>query len=343
MQAASVIFAILAVGVLIILHEAGHYLVARFAGMNVRRFSIGFGPVLFSTHWKGTDFQIGAIPLGGFVQIDGMSLHDGTDPNAPGSYQNKPFHLKFATILAGPVANYVLGFLLLVVGLGFFHYQALGPIRLTKIMGDSAAQKAGLQEGDLLVGTSSAAFETDDDFRAAIQAADPNLTLIVQREGREQRLIVTPLEQGGRRYLGVAYEGVNRRRIELTLGETLAMAGQEVLMNTVGTVFGVAAIFMPKVQVELSGPIGIVRSLSERAQKSLSDAMKDIARLSIALGIFNLFPIPSLDGSRLLFLAVGAIRRKPVSPKLEQVVHLVGLALLLGLFVVVSIGDILGP
>lgn len=114
-------------------------------------------------------------------------------------------------------------------------------------------------------------------------------------------------------------------------------------MNTVGTVLGVAAIFMPKVQVELSGPIGIVRSLSERAQKSLSDAMKDVARLSIALGIFNLFPIPSLDGSRLLFLAVGAIRRKPVSPKLEQVVHLVGLALLLGLFVVVSIGDILGP
>lgn len=339
------IFAILAVGVLIILHEAGHYLVARWAGMNVSRFSVGFGPALYSTHWRGTDFQIGAIPLGGFVQIDGMSIHDGTDPNAPGSYQNKPFHLKFATILAGPVANYLLGFGLLVVGYGFFHDQALGPIRVTKVVAGSAAAKAGLKEGDLLVGTSSSAFTTEEDFRAAIQAADPDLLLEVRRGDAQLRIPTTPEVRGEVHFLGVSYEGSTRRRIDLSLGETLTMASQEVLLNTLGTLLIPVVLLKAstRAQVEVSGPIGIVKSLSERAQKSLSDALKDIARLSVGLGVFNLLPIPSLDGSRLLFLAVGAVRRRPVSPKVEQVVHLVGLALLLGIFVIVSIGDVLGP
>src|SRR5688572_27403308 len=104
MDVTSVVASIIAIGFLIIVHEAGHYLVAKWAGMRVRRFSIGFGPALAKVQRGETEWRVGAVPLGGYVQIDGLNPHDGTDPKAPESYMSKPVHLRMAAIFAGPIA-----------------------------------------------------------------------------------------------------------------------------------------------------------------------------------------------------------------------------------------------
>jgi regulator of sigma E protease len=335
--------AILALGVLIMLHEAGHFLVARWSGMGVSRFSIGFGPALAKIESKGTVYQIGAIPLGGFVQIDGMSPQDGTDVTLPTSYRNKPFHLRFATILAGPIANYGIGFLLLFVFFSVFNYEPLPPIRVSKIRDGSPAAQAGLQEGDLIVGTSSAAFENVLDLPEVIQAhGEKPILFSIARNGEQKLVAVKPEPAGGGRYMiGIGFEPADRIDRPLPIGESLARAGGELWPVSKGLFMAFVSLIRRDGSVEVSGPPGMVRDLSGRLTRGFGDALAEIARISIMLGFFNLLPIPGLDGSRLLFLLVGMIRRREVNPKIEAVIHAIGILMLLGLMVVVSIGDLL--
>jgi regulator of sigma E protease len=340
---ASIVLAIIAVGVLIIIHEAGHFFAARWSGMSVSRFSIGFGPSIARVRRGETEFQVGAIPLGGFVQIDGMSPGDGTDPDAPGSFASRPFHQKFAAILAGSAANYVLGFALLVFFYAVFAYEPRPPVLVKEVVADSPAATAGLMAGDQLVGTASAAFARLDDFPAAIAArgGEP-VDFLVERGGQRRVVTVDPEPRpGGGFIIGIAYEAGGRVKQELSLGEAAGRSLDELWRTSAGTVLALAALVTPGGSAGVSGPIGIVQGLSARVEKSLSDALAEVARLSIALGFFNLLPIPALDGSRLLFLFVGLVRRRPVDARLEQLIHVSGLVLLLALMVLVSIKDIM--
>src|SRR5688572_6983131 len=137
--------AIIAIGVLIIFHEMGHFFAARWGGMKVFKFSVGFGPPIARVKKGDTEYQIGVLPLGGFVQIEGMNPHDGSDPKSPTSYANRPAHLRFATIFAGPAANYLLGFVMLFLFFAFFASDALAPVRIVRVVNDSAAERAGLK------------------------------------------------------------------------------------------------------------------------------------------------------------------------------------------------------
>jgi regulator of sigma E protease len=335
--------AILALGILIMLHEFGHFIVARWSKMNVSRFSIGFGPALAKLESKGTIYQIGPIPLGGFVQIDGLSPQDGTDPTAPGSYRNKPFHLRFATIIAGPIANYGIGFVLLFVFFAVFHYEPLPPIRVTKVADDSPAQQAGLQEGDLIVGTASAAFSQMTDLPRVIhENGGKPIQFAIDRRGQKQITTIVPRDAGGGRYLiGIGFEPGKKIDRPLPIGESITKAGGELWPVSKGLFMAFVSLIKRDGSVEVSGPPGMVRDLSSRLTRSFGDALAEIARISIMLGFFNLLPIPGLDGSRLLFLLFGMIRRREVNPKIEAVVHGIGIMLLLGLMVLVSIGDLL--
>ena len=341
MSAASLAFAILAVGLLIIIHEYGHYWVAKKSGMRVSRFSVGFGPVLFKTDRGETQFRVSAIPLGGYVQIDGMSPNDGTDPDAPGAFSNRPFHLKFATILAGPFANYLLGFFLLFAYLAAFYEAPFPPVKVLDVLPDSGAAEAGLQKDDLIVGVRNTRFETVEDFGTAIeQSGGAPIPFQVVRDGQERTVAVTPKRSGDSYRLGVSYDAAEYRVAPQPVPEAFVEAGRRTVAMSVAMLVGLARIFDEGTR--LSGPIGIVKGLSRQVRRSVTAALGSIAQLSIALGLFNLLPIPALDGSRLLFLLVGAIRRKPVEPQLEQVIHFVGFVLLLGLLLIVSIKDVTG-
>ncbi len=335
--------AILALGILIMLHEAGHFLVARWSGMSVSRFSIGFGPALAKLESKGTVYQIGAIPLGGFVQIDGMSPQDGTDASSPASYRNRPYHQRFATILAGPIANYAIGFVLLFVFFAAFNYEPLPPVRVSKVADGSPAARAGLEVGDLIVGTSSAAFAAVDDLVGAIQSSGgAPITFEVERGGARREVVLVPSSADGARWLiGINYDAARKVLRPLSVRESAVRAGGELWPVSKGLFMAFVSLLKRDGSVEVSGPPGMVRDLSGRLSRSFGDALAEIARISIMLGFFNLLPIPGLDGSRLMFLLLGMVRRRDVNPKVEAAVHAAGILLLLGLMVVVSIGDLL--
>jgi regulator of sigma E protease len=335
----SVVAAILSIGILIILHEAGHYFAARWSGMRVRRFAIGFGPALAKIVRRGTEFRIGTVPLGGYVQIDGLSPQDGTDPAAGDNYMSKPAHLRFATLFAGPAANYVFGFVLLVLFYAFFFVVELPPLRVVEVVDGSPASKAGLVEGDIITGTSSAAFEAPDDFLAAIKASGGKLALRVERSGEAKTIVIEPEPVDGGFRIGVGYEATKHDARPLGLGDGIAAAWSHIGRSTVHQLKAFGALF--RGGARLSGPIGMVQGLARQAEASWSAALGTIADLSIAVGLFNLFPVPALDGSRLMFLIIGLIRRKPIERRFEAIVHFVGFVLLILLFVAVSIGDLL--
>ncbi len=341
MSIASIALAILALGVLIIVHEFGHYWFAKRGGMRVSRFSVGFGPVLLRKKTEETEFVISAVPLGGYVMVDGLNPQDGTDPDDPDGYQRKPFHLKLAMVLGGPFANYVLGFLMLIVFLGAFREVGEPPVRLVEVAPESAAQEAGLVAGDIITGTASVAFTSLDDFGQAIDAAKGSpIPFVVKRNGESKTVIVTPKKKGDVYRVGVSYEAAVLKDAPLPWGEALSGAWTATWKTSSGILIGLASIFDS--DARLSGPIGIVKGLSRQVRRSLSTALRDVATLSIALGLFNLLPIPGLDGSRILFLVVAAVRRRPLKPEWENAIHLVGLAALLLLMVVVSYRDIFG-
>jgi regulator of sigma E protease len=353
----SSIAAILALGILIILHEAGHYVVARLSGMTVRRFSIGFGPAIARVMRRrtredlggeedpGTEFRIGAVPLGGYVQIDGLNPHDGTDPRAPGSFLTRPLYLRFATILAGPLANYLVGFVLLFVFYAFFSFESLAPVRVARLVSGAPADKAGLRAGDLIVGTTTVAFELEADFRAAVQKSGGTpVELEIARNGGKMVVAVTPEPSGGGGFvIGIYPEGSGQRWKPMTLLDSAEASWRRLGATSASFLRALASLVTPGGcdHVVVSGPIGMVHGLSDYARRSWAGAIASVADISIILGLANILPIPALDGSRLLFLLVGFVRRKPIEPKREALVHAVGLAILLGLLVLISIADLL--
>ena len=340
MDAGSWILAIGAVGLLIIFHEAGHFWAARWSGMSVSRFSIGFGPPIAKFERNGTIYQIGLLPLGGFVQIDGLSPHDGTDPDMPSSYLNRPFHQKFAAILAGPAANYLLAFFIVFAALTAFRSVERPPIRVTSLADGGAAAAAGLQVEDLLVGVDGRPFESREDFLGAIQkSGGAPMLLDVRRAETATVVAVTPKDAGGRYLLGVGFSLERYERVEsMPIGEAFAASGMQLWTWSARFVRDLANLVDPR---NLMGPVGIVNQLSDSVSKGGLAALPFIGQLSVMLGIANLMPIPGLDGSRLLFLIVGLVRRKPIPPRLEAGIHTVGVILLLLMLVGISVNDVL--
>jgi regulator of sigma E protease len=342
--AAAVVIAILAVGVLIIVHEAGHYLAAKWSGMRVSRFSIGFGPVLYKTQRGETEFALSAVPLGGYVQIDGMNPEDGTDANDPGAYHAKPFFAKFGTVLAGPAANYLLGFLLFFLFYAFLFAEPVPPVRVTDVVDGRPAAEAGLKEGDLIIGVEGQDFETVQGLTEAIQASEGSpVPFVVERDGTRRVLPVIPeLEELSGRYLiGIRFEGSDTRPNPLGPVRGVQVAALQLVNSSYGVLLGLSALIGQGLGLDaVDGPIGIVRDLSSQVERSSARALAYIARLSVVLGFFNLLPVPALDGARLMFLLVGAVRRRPVEPRLEAWIHLTGFALLFTVLVLVSIRDV---
>jgi regulator of sigma E protease len=342
-----VALAILALGVLVVVHEAGHYFVARWSRMRVERFSIGFGPAILKWRSRETQFQLAPIPFGGFVQITGMNPHEEFDEKDPLVYPNRPAALRFLVILAGPLMNYLLAVVVIFafyLSMGIDHEKARG--RVTKI--EPGKPAAGmLQPGDRLLkvnGVDVWHTEAGPDFASEVQkSAGKPVLITIERGGKPVELTITPLhapvsKEDDKPYkVGIALDP-ERKPVGLVTAAGLAAVypvekTQQILSNLKRVITG-------EVEGELSGPVGIVKVMHTSFEYGWQYALQLIAMLNVMLGLFNLLPIPGLDGGRLAFLGYELATRRRPNPKVEATVHMFGILILFLVLIVVTFKDI---
>lgn len=336
----SIVIAIVGLGLLVVLHEGGHYLAARLCGMRVERFSIGFGPTLLGFKRGETLFQIAPIPLGGFVQITGLNPHEEFDHNDPRVYPNRPRWMRFFTIVAGPLANFLTAVIVMM-----FVYTILGvPVpskneRVVDVVADSAAAAAGLKAGDIIAEANGQAITETHTIRDQIKSTGgaPQVLKLL-RNGQTVTTTVTPRKQPKGDFL----IGVQIEHYDLTALSFGAAAKQALIYPVAKSkiiLIGLYDMVTGREKAELSGPIGITREIARAANRSVWDYFGIIAMLSVYLGLFNLLPLPALDGGRALFLGLEALIRRRINPRIEATVHTVGLVVLLGVLLLVSFKD----
>jgi regulator of sigma E protease len=336
---------VLAFGMLIVIHELGHYLAARWSGMRVERFSVGFGPVIWSRKRGDTEWALSAVPLGGYVKIAGMAPGEEIAPGDTGAYSRKPAWKRFLVILAGPAMNYALAVVLaagLIATLGLREPDATSTIG--DVIGGGAAERAGLHAGDRVVG---AAGMPVTDWASLVQAVRSHpgmdLPLEVERAGApagSPRAAVTmrPDDSGG---IGKAGIAPNLRAVHAGPVEAVALGFRRTNDKAAEILGGLGQVVSRKQKAELQGPLGIAQEMTRSARAGAGPFMMMVWLISIMLAIFNFLPLPALDGGRLVFLGYEIVARRPVNQKVETVIHTVGFVALFGLLLGVTVfGDL---
>jgi regulator of sigma E protease len=334
----SILLAILALGILIIVHEGGHFLIARLGGMRVDRFSIGFGPQLWSFKRGETVYQIAAIPLGGFVQIAGLNPgEEGMAADDPRAYPNRPVLWRLATIFAGPATNYIFAALMMVFIYLIWGVPGAGKTPIVDmIVEGKPAAAAGFKEGDEILRIGGTPVKETKDVIPLVNASGgKDLAFDITRDGKPLTLHVKPEKDGNDWRIGVQL-GPREEWVAAPTGERIKRAliypleySQYILQNLVST--GIGGIIKNG-----SGPVGIVTVMKKHIEHGARDAFMVVAIISTYLGLFNLLPLPGLDGGRLVFLAWEAISRRRVNQRMEQTVHMVGVLMLLTLILVIT-------
>lgn len=339
MTALLVVIAILGLAFLMVVHEAGHFFVARWFGMRVIRFSIGFGPALWRKQPQGspTTYQIALIPFLAYVQIAGMNPFEESDPNDKGSYANARLHGRIATIFAGPLANYVMASLLLFVAF-VVGGQKIVTTSIT-VMPDTPAAVAKLHNGDTVLEVDGQSISQWEQLPALIAPkANQPVKFVVDRAGERLTFTITPAAKGdgGRGIVGIKPV---LKSVPMSLGAAALQALVQPPLVVAGLVVGLGQMIARKLKPELSGPVGIVNEMVEAARQGLPDYLILLGNLSAYLAGFNLLPVPALDGGRLLFLSYEAATRRKANARVEAGIHFVGLAMLLMLVAAVTYAD----
>jgi regulator of sigma E protease len=345
--------------VLVFVHEFGHYLIARWNGVRVEVFSIGFGPEVFGW-WDraGTRWKFSTIPLGGYVKMFGDSDASSGLP-VPGLARLAPaerdvsFHYKrlgqrAAIVAAGPAANFL--FAVVVLAILFTTYgQPFTPAEVGQVQPGSAAEQGGVHPGDVILSIDGSTVQRFEDVQQIVRL-NPGvpMTIVVKRDGEEQTLNVTPsrtelTDRFGNHYqiglLGIARSGMEY--VKRDPASALIQAGTETWDLSVSTLKAMWQIIIgTRATDELGGPLRIAQMSGEVAQGGVVAVLWFMAVLSINLGLINLFPVPVLDGGHLLFYAAEAVRGKPLGQRAQEYGFRIGLALVLTLMVFATWNDL---
>ncbi len=341
---------IVVLGILIFVHEFGHFIVARRLGVGVTKFSFGFGPKLFGVTRGETEYLVSAIPLGGYVKLVGETDGDKVPEELKGrSFFHKSIGVKMAVVAAGPLGNLLFAVLVFwIVFLG--GVPALTP-KIGSVVADSPAARAGLAGGDVVVRINGEDVATWEDLAVRIRksGAGNEMNLTLRRDGKEFDVKVSPEIKEGKSIFG---EKVLEPRIGIVAGQDIVRqklgpvqamlrAGREtgrLIDLTVMTVVKLVTRVLPS--ETLGGPILIAQLAGDQARQGISPFVYFLGLLSVNLGILNLLPIPILDGGHLLFFSIEALRRKPLSAEARAMAQQVGLAIILMLTALVFYNDI---
>ena len=339
-----ILLALVMLGVIITVHEFGHYLVGRLCGIGIVEFSVGFGPKLIGWERKGIQYSVRAVPLGGFCAFVGEDERN-DDPRA---MNNQPVWKRFLTVLSGPLMNFVLAFVACAVMLDGFILAETLPV-IDSVMPGMPAETAGLLPGDRIVEAEGIAISPDgtgvNQLVAAIQDREPGseIRMVVERDGEQIEISLATVavidEESGATHgqIGIAFSGRT-----FTPPEAIRYAGSYMVSTTRSMLDSLRRLFFHGEGLnEVTGTVGIIAVVSQYAREGIYEVLWLIFVISLNLGIINLLPLPALDGGRLVFLIVEAVRRKPIPPEKEGLVHGIGLILVFGLFIVLTFHDII--
>ncbi|HHW08859.1 MAG TPA: RIP metalloprotease RseP [Firmicutes bacterium] len=340
LSASSTVLSVIVVfGALIFLHELGHFAAAKLSGVRVFDFALGYGPILWQKFWRGTRYSIRYFPLGGFVRMAGM---DDTPadveviPAPEERFDHKPLWQRILIIFSGPAMNLFTAFLLIAIYLMTISI----PPTVFNVAPDSPAAEGGLMPGDSFLSIEGQPVKSLDEVLSFIRTHDGQaLDMVVKRGDEEIGLVVTP------RY-NAEYESV---MIGAELHEQRALAPPTAIKAAIQETWRWSVLILDylgqmitgKVQPEVSGPVGIVVMTGAAAQEGLAALIRWAVLLNINLGLFNLFPIPLLDGFWIILMIFEAVRRKPLAPEQRGMAQFVGLALLMLLMVFATYQDLL--
>ena len=323
-------------GLIVFVHELGHFITAKWSKMRVDEFAIGFGPALWKKQHGETLYSIRAIPLGGYNKIAGMDPNEKDDP---GSFQGKPVWKRFIVISAGAIMNFLLAIILF-----FGLFATVGTSIPTeesvigRVQTNSPAAAAKFQDGDRIVSIGGAPVEKWKDMSPHFtKHVDEVVTVVVERQQERIELSVIPKAVEGRGIIGI-YPGA--KVTTYTVGE----AFQKAVYGTVYMIYemfhGVWRMVSGTEEANVSGPLGIAQLAGEAATLGFIALLQLTAVLSINLGVINLLPVPMLDGGYLVMLLIEGVTGKRLSAKALEYIQMAGLIILMSLFIYSTSSDI---
>ncbi|MBP0465518.1 RIP metalloprotease RseP [Roseomonas sp. PWR1] len=338
---------IVVLGVLIFVHELGHYLAARWRGVHVERFSIGFGRAIAAwSDRRGCEWRIGWIPLGGYVKMHGMEFAHDTPPEAGTFRAGESFHEKSVgdraiVVFAGPAFNFLLAAILF-AGIFATVGRPVGSTAIQTVVAGSAAERAGLVPGDRVLALDGERVTRFDQLQRHIQPRGGQpVEILVRRGETEVKVIATPAArpEDGRGMLGVTGGAPERERLDPF--SAVAAGTWHMVVISGQTLAGVWKMISGQTGTEeIGGPLRIAQLSGEVAEMGILSLLSFIALLSINLALINLFPIPILDGGHLVFYAAEAIRGRPLTARAQEYAFRGGFALLVTLMILATWNDL---
>jgi regulator of sigma E protease len=315
----------------ILLHELGHFTVAKMVGIRVNEFAIGMGPKVLQTTKGDTQYTLRLLPIGGYVKMEGED-ENSDDPRGFG--KASPL-ARIAVVIAGAIMNFVLA----VIVLSIVSFNTGTPTTIIEeAIIDSPAYESGIESGDNIIRINGVETKTWNDISDSIGKSNANEALEIQviRNGENININVKPTIEDDRTIIGIIpqYEKSFANGIK---------GGFETTGMFIKLMFEfVGSIFKGQVSVnDLSGPVGVITAVGEQAKFGINNLLLILGFISVNLGFFNLLPIPALDGSRIIFLLIELVRGKPIDPDKENFIHMIGFVLLISLMLVVTYKDLI--
>ncbi len=327
---------------LVVAHEFGHFITARATGVRVIEFGIGFPPRLVGIKRGETTYSVNAIPLGGFVKLAGEE-----DPTVSGSLAGKSIGARLLVLSSGALMNFLLPFLLFSIAFMVPHQVLKGEVVVEDVAPASPAADAGIKPGDTLLKVNGTALNYAGDLSRSIQLnlGRPISISIRHADGITESVTLTPRWKppAGQGAVGVLTRTVNAREVSESLPFWRAIPAGVVSCIQTFVLFknGIINMVIGTAPAQFAGPVGIAQLTGQVASAGISPLLEFAAFLSINLAIFNIFPLPALDGGRIAFVVIEWIRRgKRIAPRVEALVHSAGFMLIIAFFLAVTYQDI---
>ncbi|WP_411354840.1 RIP metalloprotease RseP [Peptoniphilus harei] len=317
----------------VMLHEFGHFSIAKLSGIKVNEFSIGMGPKIYQKQKGETFYSLRALPVGGYVAMEGEE-ENSHDPRA---FNNVSIVKRMAVVLAGAFMNFVLAFIAFTL---IFSIVGYGSSEIEKVISNSPADKAGIQSGDLIIKINENKVKDIYDINSIISKNQKEeMNFQINREGNILNVKIKPeySEENQMYLIGITSKLDHSILKSISLGANRTLEMSKLILKSI------KMMFSGSFKMEyLSGPVGVVQLIGSESSKGFLNFLQILGLISVNLGVFNLLPIPALDGGKFLFLLIEALRGKPIDEKIEQGLSLIGISLLFSLMIYVTIFNDIG-